>query len=55
MDVFATAAIATGEADAAGALRFAERIVACDGRRFDILGRHPILSFPQFPTRLGNG
>jgi anthranilate 1,2-dioxygenase small subunit/terephthalate 1,2-dioxygenase oxygenase component beta subunit len=38
MDVFATGCFRDKvKPDAAGALRFAERIVVCDGRRFDTL------------------
>ena len=38
MDVFATGCYRDRiKPDAAGALRFAERIVVCDGRRFDTL------------------
>ena len=38
MDLFATGVLpATGPHDAAGTLRFAERIVVCDSSRFDTL------------------
>jgi hypothetical protein len=38
MDVFATGCYRDKvKPDASGALRFAERIVICDGRRFDTL------------------